>query len=127
MDFLTVLRLILSVGMPPSVDDEQAFRAWCRKLGEIAIQFAVMTSNTVDDRISGTIVTLVNNDTYWSALYRIIMAALEYVRPDDRDRVVGESLEINEIAQDAKLDPNTIVLIITTILQVLDWWRNRER
>lgn len=127
MNFLTVLRLILSVGFPPDVKDEPVFRAWCRKVAEAALQFAAQTATKIDDQIAGTLNTLVSNDTYWSAVYGLIIAALEYVRPEDQERVVAESPIIQQVADDAKLDPATIIMILTTIIQVWEWWRDRNK
>lgn len=127
MNFLTVLRLILSVGFPPDVTDEPVFRAWCRKVAEAALQFAAQTATTIDDKIAATFNTLVSNDTYWSAIYGLILAALEYVRPEDQERVVAESPVIQQVADEANLDPATIIMVITTIVQIWEWWRDRNK
>jgi hypothetical protein len=126
VNFLTVLRLILSVGFPPDVTDESVFRAWCRKMAEAALQFAAQTATAIDDQIAATLNTLVSNDTYWTAIYGVIIAALEYVRPEDQERLVAESPVIQQVADDAKLDPATIIMILTAVLQVWEWWRNRN-
>ena len=127
MNFFAILRLVLSVGFPPDLKDESAFRAWCRNVASAAMQFAAQTATPLDDKIASTLNAVVTNDTYWPAIYGVLVAALEYVRPEDQERLVSESPVIQQVADEAKLDPATIIMILTAVLQIWERWRDRSK
>ena len=125
MTVLQIIRLVLGLGMPPSIDDEPALRGWCRKLAEVWEALAKLTDTMTDDQIVAGIAKLVTTDAYWTALYAILDAASQYLSDEDQRAAAGSSGKTAVLAEEASIDPSALVAIIGAILQIIDWWRNR--
>jgi signal transduction histidine kinase len=123
MRLLQIIRVVLSLGMPPAITDQSALRMWCQKLADVASELADLTQIDLDDKLAAGLATIVDNDAYWSALYAIIVAAIEYSQ-EDGELIVGD--EADSLSAEAGIDPATIVLIIEAVMQLIKWWRERK-
>ena len=123
MRLLQIIRVVLSLGIPPAVTDESAFRLWCQKLSDVASELSALTNIDLDDKLAAGLATIVDNDAYWAALYAIIAAAIEYSQ-EGEEMIVGD--EADNLSAEAGIDPATVVLIIEAVMQLIKWWRERR-
>jgi hypothetical protein len=124
--FVQLLRLLslgMRIGPPPDVSDETAFRRWVATVLGFLGDLALMTTADADDRLVATITDLAANDRYWSLFYGILKAAIDYVRPIGPDTLLVGHAEIKTLAEEAKFDPATLVVVIQAVLQAIEWFR----
>ncbi len=127
MRILQIIRSVLALGAPPPIEDEGAFRDWCRKLADLAFQFAGLTDNTLDDKAADVLETVVDVEMYWEALYAILKVAVEYAK-DGEELIVGDETDnaTDNLSQAVGVDPAMIVMVIEVIVQIVRWWRERK-
>jgi nicotinic acid phosphoribosyltransferase len=122
---LQIVRAVLAIGPPPDVNNESAFRAWCGTVVDMLIELAALTDTLLDDQVVAKLRTILSVDAYWQVLYTLIKAAMEYVRPDDEELLVG-SPDVQSVADEVKINPLVIITIIKTIVDIYNWWKNRR-
>ena len=122
---LQIVRAVLAIGPPPDVDDEAAFRAWCGTVADMLTELAALTDTLLDDQVVAKLRTILSVDAYWTVLYTLIKAAMEYVRPDDEELLVG-SPDVQLVADEVKINPLVIITIVKTIVDIYNWWKNRK-
>jgi hypothetical protein len=122
---LQIVRAVLAIGPPPDVNNESAFRAWCGTVVDMLIELAALTDTLLDDQVVAKLRTILSVDAYWQVLYTLIKAAMEYVRPDDEELLVG-SPDVQLVADEVKINPLVIITIIKTIVDLYNWWKNRR-
>ena len=122
---LQIVRAVLAIGPPPDVDNESAFRAWCGTVVDMLVELAALTDTPLDDQVVAKLRTILSVDAYWQVLYTLIKAAMEYVRPDDEELLVG-SPDVQSVADEVAINPLVIITIIKTIVDVYNWWKNRR-
>ena len=125
MGILQIIRLVLSVGTPPEINDEADFRNWCKRVAEAAAQLATLTNSELDDQIVAGLGKITATDAYWAAFYAILKAAANYLRDDDQDQIVRSDSRTAELGEKAGIDPATIIAIIGLVLKFIEWRRNR--
>ena len=123
---LQIVRAVLAIGPPPDVNDEAAFRAWCGTVTDMLVELALLTDTPLDDQVVAKLQTILSVDAYWQVLYTLIKAAMEYVRPDDQEELLVMSPDVEPVAQEVGIDPGTIIILIKTIIEIVQWWRNRR-
>ena len=107
----------------PDINDSKAVRQWLRELCVTLGKFAKLSETDLDDMTIDKVAEIIENDEAWEALYAIVMSILdreEPVIPDSQDpQIVG-------VAKTVGFDPATIIAIITTIIQLIEWFRDRK-
>jgi hypothetical protein len=123
---LQIVRAVLAIGPPPDVNDESAFRKWCGTVTDMLVELAALTDTPLDDQVVAKLQTILAVDAYWTVLYVLIKAAMEYVRPDDQEELLVMSPDVGPVADQVGIDPGTIIILIKTIIEIVQWWRNRK-
>lgn len=126
MSIFKIMKLILGVGFPPDIKDEEAFRAWMVGMTDAASSLAMLTGNEMDNRVAGVLETIVDSDSYWAVLYSVLLTASEYITLNDQKTAAAGEDGISTLCQQAAIDPATLITIINAILSLIDWWRNRK-
>jgi hypothetical protein len=124
MGIIAMIRLFLSVGRPPAIQYEPEFRAWCRRLAGALTKMAQGTTSTSDDKVAAALVTLVETDAYWQIFFVLLRTAMDYLGEADQ-QAVGSSDEAQALANEAGVDPVTILALISLIIDLVSKWRNR--
>jgi len=86
-----IVMAIMSIGMPPEVTDERAFRDWAAKIGPILRQLANLTQNTTDNDLAAFFVEAVATDNTWSPIYAVISTI--FVSPETDDEILVKLLQ----------------------------------
>jgi len=123
IDLLKLLPKVLPILSLPDWLDSGATRLWVVKVLDFADWLAEQTGTTFDDQAVDYLNGVVNNDSQWAALYGLIIDLVDG-NPDvaplpDNPRVMA-------VADEAKIDPVTIIAIVELVLRVVEWWRNRK-
>ena len=129
MRFFEILRLVqaaLAIGAPPDIGNEAAFRKWCCDVLCFLADLAELTAIDGDDRLVAALHTLTDNDQRWALLYAILLAASQYLRPEDQDELLVSSTDVATLSEEVELDPATLIIIIQLIGAVIDWLRKRR-
>ena len=129
MRFFELLRLItaaMKIGVPPDIGNEAAFRKWVGEVLVFLAELAELTAIDGDDRLVAALHAMVDHDQRWALLYAILLAASQYLRPDDQEGLLVGDADVAVLSDEVKLDPATLIIIIQLIGAVIDWWRKRR-
>lgn len=110
---IALVSQITSLGIPPSVSDEVAFRGWCQKLCGLLTSVAQIVPSEVDDGAVNLLTNIVNNDSTWEALYGMIVMAW-----NDEPIVVSE-----DITAAQAIDPALVIQIVLAIIELIRNWK----
>lgn len=122
-----ILKLMLDVGYPPDLKDEEAFRAWMIDIADAASTLAMLTGTELDNRVAAVLDVIVDDDKYWTVLYAILLKAAQYITLEEQDVAASSDDGLGMLCQQTAIDPATLIAIITAILNMVDWWRNRKK
>ena len=123
----------------PAFKDERALRQHLLLAAATAQDIAAETPIKTDDVVTGAIYKLIANDDAWELGYRLVSLVL--VRDDGGDTLVGACADIEATAGQlsealamagddansvAMIDPASLIAIITTVVNLLRWFRSRR-
>ena len=115
---------IVSLFQVPDVEDEAAFREWCRLLVEVAEGLATKTPNPLDDELVRVLANLLESEAAWGMFYRILCSVLldgnplsEAVRLIEEDQ--GLLADVCGGVDDPRFSPATLIAIITMVIQLI--------
>ena len=129
MRFFEILRLFqaaMKIGPPPDIGNESAFRKWVCDILCFLADLAELTAIDGDDRLVAALHALVDHDQRWALLYAILLAASQYLRPEEQDGLLVSSTDVATLSDEVQIDPATLLLIIQAVMQLIDWWRKRR-
>lgn len=81
------INLVLKFTRIPPIEDEVAFRDFCKELVAGLRELAEATPIEQDDEMVAVLDRIVYTDTYWAAFYRVLIAVLELIREEKDDEV----------------------------------------
>lgn len=116
-----VIKAVGELGKPPAVEDEQELRLWVLKLIQVGVRITSLTPNGYDDDAVAMIQTLIDNQTIWDLIYRLLTNLL-------RDKVIvgmATSDDVKSLSTALDIDPELVLALIELLAKVYDWWRNR--
>jgi len=105
--------------------DEQTARNIIREAAELATAIADATPTAVDDQVAAVMTTIVTSDHYWSIAWRVIEKAISYFDRENQHLIVESDGDTSLLAQEAGIDPATIIVVIQAIVEIIKWRRNR--
>jgi len=113
----------------PDWRDRDAVQRWAIQVIEVAQALAKLTPTTIDDAAALAVRRVLEDSTIWDAVYReaigdeAMESAAAAVPVGWRDRVA--TCYGDDAADDAKIDPLTIIAIVEAVIALINWWRNR--
>lgn len=120
-------KIILTVisRMLPDWSDAEGVRQFVLKILGYLADLAASTATTVDDAILAAVGKFAESPEAWASLHKLI---LDFVSNYDGAVIPGEDHPaVLALADDTKIDPVTIVAIITAVIELLKWWRDRKK
>jgi hypothetical protein len=108
----------------PDWTDAEAVRQFVLKILGYLADMAASTATTIDDAIVAAVGKFAESPEAWASLHKLI---LDLVTEYDGAVIPGENHPaVMALADDTKIDPVTIVAIITAVMELLKWWRGRK-
>ena len=107
----------------PNWQDAESVRLFALKFLGYAEDWAAETNTTIDDKFVAIIKRFAENAELWARFYNLIVDLLGTV--GDAGTLAGD-VRVTDLADDAELDPVTIIALITAIIQAIQWWRSRR-
>ena len=108
----------------PDFSDEAAFRAWCIQLADAADQLADLTATERDDDLARLVRAICASDEAWTAFYGLLTGRVKVGSPGEP--VAADVEPILAALDDLKIDAATIIMIITAILEIIQFFRDRK-
>lgn len=118
------LILNLLIRMLPDWSDAEATRLFVLKIIGYLADLAASTATSIDDAVLAALQKFAASPEAWASLHRLI---LEMLTDSGNEWIPGESHPaVMKLADDTKIDPVTIVAIITAIIEIIKMWRDRR-
>ena len=114
------------VGLPPAISDEDAFRSWLKRFGEVLLQLAKLTPTAVDDRIVSLAVAVTSDDDVWPEWYALFKSLDPQSDGTDSEETLVKAIKENPVpftAAAGAIDPIAIVTLIQAILELIRQFR----
>lgn len=111
-DLMAFVRAVADLVDLPDPDDEALVRDWVRDAIGTAGLAAVWTPTEYDDRAVGFLGGVVDSDAAWGLMYPMIRRALAAL-PQEEMPTATAAEELPGI------DPATIILIVTTVIELI--------
>ncbi len=134
LDLLAFLRLamehiplkrLMDLWPFPKWTDAEEVRHWALRVLAIADEFAIKTTTQIDDFLVNTVRKIAASREAWVAVYGLIVdladgndAALVAEPDNERIKLVSDK---------AGIDPVSLIMLIQAAIQLIQWWRNRNR
>ena len=120
------VRRVLSVFPLPDWTVSETVRLWAvAKLIPVLKEMAADTTTGVDDKIVAGLETFAADAKSWNSFYGLIV---DLINNFGTEAVPGENdPTVLKLADDAKIDPAIIVAIITAVMELIKWWRDRNK
>lgn len=133
LQIIGLIKTLFEVGLPPSVSDEAALRAWIAKLTDAIQEFALLSPTDFDDKIALFLENTLANDKAWSVFYSILSSffpaddgIMKAVALETQMLGASELATLVDPEQKLGLDPMTIMAIIQAVVSIINMWRNRK-
>ncbi len=130
-EMVRFIQQVLSLGGPPSVDDEVELRSWLRDLVGVLQDVALETPTTFDDAAIGVVSTLLDNDPIWSVAYSamVMIFGEKDILPDSvQETALTDQLSAAMATlpkeKVAAINPLVIVAMIRMIVELIRAWRD---
>ena len=113
-DFLPLLKF-------PDWENAAEVRQWMLKLLDVATPIIDGTDNKIDDVLVDILQALTSDEQTWIVIYSLIWDIVtgDTGSAEGDDRVVV-------LADKAGVSPTIIIMIITEVIQLIKWWRDRR-
>ena len=128
MNFMALLALagkLISLLPFPDWSDAAAVRAWVLSALDVADGIADTTATERDDKALDAARAIVANEAAFMAFYGVVIDLVTDGTADDMESRVASAAALAG-GEETKLDPVTIIAIITAIVQLIQAWRNRK-
>lgn len=105
----------------PNWENSEDVRQWAIKALGVLDDYAAETETKIDDALVdfGQLVT--SDAETWGTLYSLIWDVIA----GDTGGIEGDH-RITALADDTKIDPAIIVLIINAVIELIKWWQDRN-
>lgn len=123
--FLFWIRLagdLAALGLPPDLTEKDKLRQWLLNLASVAARASEQSPTEYDDKVVAFLESLVKADTSWDRAYSLI----QLLASGEDPQYVASLMQTTEVADDAEIDPITVVAIIRAIIEVIRIWRDRR-
>lgn len=124
---LSIIRTLLSLLPLPALTDKEGCRTWLGKVLAILQDLSAQTASTLDDQtvkfLNGILADQATWDLAWSVFQKIL------ARNDDSDLVMADpeaAEEVDALGRAVGIDPMTILAIISLVVNVLKFFRERN-
>jgi hypothetical protein len=115
-----ILNIIIK--MLPDWSDAEAVRQFVLKIIDFLENLAAATQTTIDDTIVAALKRIAGEQETWKSLYELILGFLSSTsEPSATDP------SVLKVADDAKIDPVTIIAIIKMAIELIKWWRENRQ
>lgn len=136
---LEIVRKMADLGMPPSLDEEQALRLWVEQLAEILQEVAQQTPTELDDKAAEILADMVCHDLAWEIGYGLMRLAWPQsdaeeeilvgttLYSDTEERMAADlafQLSPSDENNVAAISPMLILTIISAIVKMIKLLRN---
>jgi hypothetical protein len=118
-DIFAVIQAAMKLFKLPDFNVESEVRTWCKGVVALGDVIADLTTTTVDDEAVAFLDRVVTDDENWAIAWQV----MQFLFAGDEDSAKVGAMELGD---KTGIDPATIIAIITAILELLDWWRNRK-
>ena len=124
MEHIPVKRLMDLWPFPKWTDAEEV-RHWVLRLLAIADEFADKTTTQIDDFLVDIVRKIAASREAWVAVYGLIV---DLVDGNDAALVAEPDNErIKLVSDKAGIDPVSLIMLIQAVIQLIKWWRNRNK
>lgn len=108
----------------PDWEDAEAVRRWVlEELIAPLNTLADLTNTQIDDAMVAGLERFASNQELWMMFYGLVIDLLD----GEEGALPGEgNPRINRLADEAEMDPATIIMIISAVIQLIQMWRNRK-
>ena len=106
--------------------DEKTLRDLLRQGVALGEDIAAITPNLIDDKVLFVLGSVVQDDRYWSIAWRVIEKLIGYMDVENQRLVAGADPDTAVLAEQAGIDPATLLVVIQTIMTIVKWWKNRK-
>jgi hypothetical protein len=106
----------------PDVQDEAACRVWCRNAVALGDLVDDLTDTTVDDQAVQFLAGVVNDNEKWALAWQVWEMVTSGVEEED----LPKSSAVVDAGDKLGIDPATIIAIVTAILELIKWFRDRK-
>lgn len=125
MRLITLLkwaRRLLPLISFPNWQNAEDTREWALKAADVADEIAAETETEVDDVAVEAVREFLLDATTWNSLHALILGLLT----DGAGDVQESDERVLSLADEVKVDPAVIILIIQAVMELISWWRNRN-
>jgi predicted membrane protein len=126
---MELIQKIMSIGLPPDVRSEVAFREWLAKLGQVAVEISALTPIVLDDVFAKFLLSTTSNDEAWKTFYTIISlffpeGALTASPPVDA-AIYTDATKLCSQIDGEKLGFNPVMILsfIKLIVDIISAWK----
>ena len=120
-DLIKWIRLLLPLLSLPDWKNAEDTRQWVLRLLGAADEMADETSTSVDDQAVEALMAIAGNVDAWETLHGLLLDLVT----DDAGNLENDN-RITLLADDAKIDPAVILVIIQAVMQIIQWWKSRD-
>ena len=108
---------------PPDLTDSPATRTWAQAMAEKLSAMTVMTRTKIDDFTMEQVTKVLDNDSAWSIIHKLLSAV---IKNEAANMPSQSDPEVIEVASTIGIDPLTLVAIISAIVQLVRFLRDRR-
>lgn len=105
---------IMSLMDLPEIENELEVRKWVQLAADIGDEAAEFTKTEVDDFVAEVAQAVVKSDVLWAMTYGLISKALS-----GEAVTASEDTDLRQAAEDASIDPITIIALVSAIVQLI--------
>lgn len=127
---LALIQKVMSIGVPPNVKDEAAFRAWLTKFAAVALEITTITPIVLDDAFAKFLAASVASDASWKTFYGILTmffhddGVFKETPPTDTELFAASSELCTQIdGASFGLSPALILALFKLITDIINAWR----
>ena len=107
--------------MLPDWNNPEAVRQFVIKILGYLDDLAESTSTQIDDAIVDGLQKFTANQEMWILFYGLVLDLF-----NGEESVSPGNARVVALADEAKIDPAVIILIINAVMELIKWWRDRR-
>ena len=107
--------------MLPDWSDPEAVRQFVIKILGYLDDLAESTSTQIDDMVVDGLQKFTANQELWLLFYGLVLDLF-----NGEEAVSPGNARVVALADEAKIDPAVIILIINAVMELIKWWRDRR-
>lgn len=130
MELIRIVRTLLSIGMPPAIENETALRKWVTDLVDMLKGLAANTAVEIDDTLTEILGKIVANDAAWNVAYALLKLTKLTDQGDDSGAAADRAKLAEEVGaaitpegEVCAVNPIMIMEIIAAVVQIIKMFR----